>query len=108
MRPADRPLPTGPSPVTTTTIPGIAKAPPTRPAAAPTESGVGSDSRLPERCSIKTESLTEQSRTQVAKESCSKMQRDEEREARLAKLRREHDEIAAEAEADSLDVNTSG
>ena len=63
--------------------------------------------RLPDRNSIKTESLNETSRTQVAKESCSKAQRDEERDAMLARHRREFEDLTTEAETDRLDVGAT-
>ena len=63
--------------------------------------------RLPDRNSIKTESLNETSRTQVAKESCSKAQRDEERDAMLARHRHEFEDLTTEAGADRLDVGAT-
>ena len=81
--------------------------PAARPAAAPAEGGAGGESRLPARDSCKQESISETSRTQVAKETCAKAQREEERQARLARNRREKDEIEAEAAADFSDVGTA-
>ena len=99
------------TPAMAATAPGIAKAPAARPAArpaaAPAEGGAGGESRLPARDSCKQESISETSRTQVAKETCAKAQREEERQARLARNRREKDEIEAEAAADFSDVGTA-
>ena len=101
----------GQTPSMAATAPSIAKAPAARPAArpaaAPAEGGAGGESRLPARDSCKQESISETSRTQVAKETCAKAQREEERQARLARNRREKDEIEAEAAADFSDVGTA-
>ena len=71
------------TPAMAATAPGIAKAPAARPAArpaaAPAEGGAGGESRLPARDSCKHESISETSRTHVAKETCAKAQREAER-----------------------------
>ena len=119
VKPEDGSLPAEPIPTMAATATNVAKAPPARPTAAPTAGGAGGESllpkrgspkegtRLPDRNSIKTESLNETSRTQVAKESCSKAQRDEERDAMLARHRREFEDLTTEAEADRLDVGAT-
>ena len=90
-----------PLPAAAAVTPGVARVPPARPTAAPAGVGAEDDSRIPDRGSVKAGSLSEPSRTQVAKESHSKAQVVEERAARIALKRREIADLTAEAEAES-------
>ena len=93
-------LPTESSPPMASADASVVRAPPAKPTAAPAKEG----SRLPERSSIKAESVNVTSRTQVAKELCSKAQA---KEGRNAGLDRRRSEVGNPAE-ESDDLSDNG
>ena len=102
---AEMAVTTTPQPAAAAVAMGVARAPPAKPAAAPAGIGEDGESRLPDRSSVKAGSMSETSRTQVAKEVHSKAQRVGDRDALFAQNR--HEDLAAEFETERLEVGAA-